>query len=178
MAAFENEKNQVNQSKRQKNSDLISCCLIEINNELFLNSDFYQEKNYVNIKIHRRFKMKIANINLDFKKLHKDLIFATELKKTTLMLYVVLLNRSASTTHDVIIYIGELANEIEMSSSTVRRHMNKLIELGLVERIEQKSPHNPKMNLANRFVVHDFNSARYLEKKNGFLQKKNSKEVL
>ena len=109
-----------------------------------------------------------------FRKFYQIIALAEGLEGTTMKLYTVLLNRSDPNTHDVVIHIKELANEIEMSSSTVHRHLNKLIDLGLVERIEQKSPDNPKMCLANRFIVHDFNSARYLEKKNGFLQKKNS----
>ena len=51
MAAFENENNKRNQSKGQQNSDLTSCCLIktksQLNNELFLKSDFYRKKNSV-----------------------------------------------------------------------------------------------------------------------------------
>ena len=96
-----------------------------------------------------------------FRKLYSVIALDNALEGTTMKLYTVLLTIANFNTHDIVIYIGNLARKINRSPATVRRHLNKLIELGLVERIAQKSAHNPKMNLANRYKVYDIDSVRY-----------------
>ena len=96
-----------------------------------------------------------------FRKFYNVIALDGELYGTTIKLYTVLLAIADFNTHEVIIYIDSLAKKINRSSNTVRRHLNTLIRLGLVERIFRKSPHNSRMNLANLFIVHDIDAERY-----------------
>ena len=96
-----------------------------------------------------------------FRKLYSVIALDKEIEPTTMKLYIVLNDLANFNTRETIIKNGTLAQKINRSIATVHRHLSKLIEFGLVERIERKSPHNPKMNLANKYIVHDIDSARY-----------------
>ena len=96
-----------------------------------------------------------------FIKLYSEIARDKEIEPTTMKLYIVLNDLANFNTRETIIKNGTLAQKINRSIATVHRHLSKLIEFGLVERIERKSPHNPKMNLANKYIVHDIDSARY-----------------
>ncbi len=83
------------------------------------------------------------------------------LQKTTCALYTKLLGRTNIRTRTVRIYIAELAKLLNCSKWTIRRHLRKLIDMGLVDRILSKSRNNPKMNIASLFIVHGADALRY-----------------
>ncbi len=64
-------------------------------------------------------------------------------------------------TRQTIIYIKSLAEKTGCDSRTVRRNLATLINLGLVTRVLRKSEHDPRMNLASCFTVHDIDAERY-----------------
>lgn len=96
-----------------------------------------------------------------FRKFYNDIALDPELYGSAIKLYAILLALANFSTREITIYIGTLAEKLNRSPSTVRRHLTTLINLGLVERITRKSPHNARMNLANLFIVHDIDAGRY-----------------
>ena len=96
-----------------------------------------------------------------FRKFYNVVALDTELRGSALKLYLVLNALADLKTRQVIIYIETLAEKTGISSRQVRRSLAVLIELGLVERVLRKSEHNPRMNLASLFIVHDIDAKRY-----------------
>jgi len=96
-----------------------------------------------------------------FRKIYNVVALDTELRGSALKLYLVLNALADLKTRQVIIYIETLAEKTGISSRQVRRSLAVLIELGLVERVLRKSEHNPRMNLASLFIVHDIDAKRY-----------------
>ena len=96
-----------------------------------------------------------------FRKFYNVMALDPALRGSALKLYLVLNAIADLETRQTIIFIETLAKKTGISSRQVRRNLATLIELGLVERILRKSPHNNKMNLASIFIVHDIDAARY-----------------
>lgn len=96
-----------------------------------------------------------------FRKFYNVILLDDDLGGTPMKLYGVLLALANFETHQVVAYVKELAEKIHRTPSTVRRCLNMLIGLGLIERILRKSPHDPKWNDASIFIVHDIDAARY-----------------
>ena len=96
-----------------------------------------------------------------FRKFYNVVALDTELRGSALKLYLVLNALADLQTRQVIMFIKTLAENAGMSPRHVRRCLAILIDLGLVERILRKSEHDPRMNLASVFRVHDLDAERY-----------------
>lgn len=96
-----------------------------------------------------------------FRKFYNVIALDPALRGSALKLYLVLNAIADLKTRQVIIFIKKLAEKAGISPRHVRRSLATLIELGLVERILRKSPHDNRMNIASIFIVHDIDTERY-----------------
>ncbi len=96
-----------------------------------------------------------------FRKVYNVMALDQALRGAALKLYLVLNALADLQTRQVTMFIKTLAENAGMSPRHVRRCLAVLIDLGLVERILRKSKHDPKMNLASIFRVHDLDAERY-----------------
>ena len=96
-----------------------------------------------------------------FRKIFNVIALDTALRGAALKLYLVLNALADLQTRQVIIYIKTLAEKAGISPRHVRRCLAVLIDLGLVERVLRKSKHDPRMNCASLFTVHDIDAERY-----------------
>lgn len=77
-----------------------------------------------------------------------------DLPSTAFRLYC-LLAMLAGDDNKVCIKIKELAELMGRASRTVQRDLNILIGEGIIERVLQVSPDEPKQNIPSLFVIHD-----------------------
>ena len=89
-----------------------------------------------------------------FSKLYNKAALDKRLSKTTSNLYMKMLGLAAKANFNTMTFsatIGELADAINMSTRTVRRHLPTIVQLGYVEVRRHKS--GRKMNMPNVFVM-------------------------
>ena len=85
-------------------------------------------------------------------KINNMVILNNDLSDGAFKLYCILA-MLAGKSNRVSVYISQLADMLGKSSRTVRRHLNELIELGLIDRGLCKSSEIPTMNTSSIFII-------------------------
>ena len=82
--------------------------------------------------------------------------------KTTYAVYNILQEMMNKKTHIAKVRVLVIAQRIGRSRCTVQRHLRILHDNGIIERILQKSPDNPRKNVASLFIIHGRHAERYI----------------
>ena len=85
-------------------------------------------------------------------KINNMVILNNDLSDGAFKLYCILA-MLAGKSNRVSVYLYKLADMLGKSSRTVRRHLNELIELGLIDRVLCKSSEIPNMYTASIFIL-------------------------